>query len=127
MRIFTILWAGELNLILRPNIGFGNLWLSLYWFRLFLAFPPYTLLLGHLSEHGMKLDAWVFIQNQSHDLFHPKDMDYDVRRENMIFRWVLPVLSFLTGHNIIVIVLLQSILGVLFIYKVAQWIYAVSK
>lgn len=94
---------------------------------LFLAFPPYSLLLGHLSEHGMKLDAWVFIQNQSQDLLHPKDMDFDVRRENMIFRWVLPILSFLTGHNIIIIVLLQSILGVFFIYNVGQWIYALSK
>jgi len=94
---------------------------------LFLAFPPYTLLIGHLSEHGMKLDAWVFVQNQSADLFHPKDMDYDVRRENMIFRWVLPALSFITGHNIVLIVLLQSILGVFFIYKIGQWLYAVSK
>ncbi|MEO6686242.1 MAG: hypothetical protein ABIN24_09760 [Dyadobacter sp.] len=94
---------------------------------LFLAFPPYTLLLGHLSEHGMKLDAWVFVQNQSQDLFHPQDMDFDVRRENMIFRWVLPILSFLTGHNVIIIVLLQSILGVFFIYHVGQWIYALSK
>lgn len=94
---------------------------------LFLAFPPYTLLLGHLSEHGMKLDAWVFVQNQSQDLFHPKDMNFDVRRENMIFRWVLPILSFLTGHNVVIIVLLQSILGVFFIYNVGQWIYALSK
>ncbi|WP_159468892.1 hypothetical protein [Dyadobacter sp. 3J3] len=94
---------------------------------LFLAFPPYTLLLGHLSEHGMKLDAWVFVQNQSQDLFHPQDMDFDVRRENMIFRWVLPILSFLTGHNIVIIVLLQSVLGVFFIYNVGQWIYTLSK
>jgi hypothetical protein len=93
---------------------------------LFLAFPPYTLLAGHLSPNGMKLDAWVFIENQSHDLFHPKDMDYDVRRENMIFRWVLPILSFLSGHNIVIIVLLQSILGVLFIHHTAQWIYSIS-
>ncbi|MBE9466329.1 hypothetical protein ACFP1I_24820 [Dyadobacter subterraneus] len=94
---------------------------------LFLAFPPYSLLLGHLSEHGMKLDAWVFVQNQSHDLFHPQGMDLDVRRENMIFRWVLPLLSFLTGHNVVIIVLLQSILGVFFIYEVGRWVYSVSK
>lgn len=93
---------------------------------LFLAFPPYTLLLGHLSEHGMKLDAWVFVQNQGQDLLHPQDMNLDVRRENMIFRWVLPALSFLTGHNVVIIVLLQSILGVFFIYKVGQWIYTIS-
>jgi len=93
---------------------------------LFLAFPPYSLLLGHLSEHGMKLDAWVFVQNQSQDLFHPQGMELDVRRENMIFRWVLPLLSYLTGHNVVLIVLLQSVLGVLFIYKTGQWIYAIS-
>ena len=94
---------------------------------LFLAFPPYTLLLGHLSEHGMKLDAWVFVQNQGQELLHPQGMDLDVRRENMIFRWVLPVLSFLTGHNVVIIVIIQYILGVFFIYKVGQWIFAISK
>ncbi|MCF2446130.1 hypothetical protein L0657_19390 [Dyadobacter sp. CY345] len=94
---------------------------------LFLAFPPYSLLVDHLSVHGMKLDAWVFVQNQSQDLFHPKDMDFDVRRENMIFRWVLPALSLITGHNIVLIVLLQSFLGVLFIHKVGQWVYLISK
>ena len=94
---------------------------------LFLAFPPYSLLAGHLSEHGMKLDAWVFVQNQSQDLFHPKDMDFDVRRENMIFRWVLPALSFVTGHNIVLIVLLQSVLGVFFLYNIAKWVFEASK
>ena len=94
---------------------------------LFLAFPPYSLLAGHLSEHGMKLDAWVFVQNQSQDLFHPKDMDFDVRRENMIFRWVLPALSFITGHNIVLIVLLQSVLGVFFLYNIAKWVFEASK
>lgn len=94
---------------------------------IFLAFPPYSLLAGHLSEHGMRLDAWIFIQNQSQDLFHPKDMDFDVRRENMIFRWVLPFLSFVTGHNIVLIVLLQSVLGILFIHDTGRWIYSVSK
>lgn len=94
---------------------------------LFLAFPPYSLLVDHLSVHGMKLDAWVFVQNQSQGLFHPKDMDYDVRRENMIFRWVLPALSLITGHNIVLIVLLQSVLGVLFIHKIGQWVYRISQ
>jgi len=94
---------------------------------LFLAFPPYSLLAGHLSEHGMKLDAWVFVQNQSQDLFHPKDMDHDVRRENMIFRWVLPALSYVTGHNIILILLLQSLLGIFFLYNTGKWIFEVSQ
>lgn len=92
---------------------------------LFLAFPPYTLLIDHLSANGMKLDAWVFIQNQSQDLFHPKDMEYDVRRENMIFRWLLPALSFLTGHNVLLIIVFQSILGVLFLYKTGKYIYSI--
>ena len=94
---------------------------------LFLAFPPYSQLTDHLIENGMKLDSWVFIKNQSKDLFHPKAMDFDVRRENMIFRWTLPALSFLTNHNVILIVLLQSVLGVFFLYNTAQWVYSVSK
>ena len=80
---------------------------------LFLAFPPYTLLLDHLRQDGMKLDAWIFIENQADNIFHPKDMDYDVRRENMIFRWLLPLLSFLTGHNLVIILLFQAVLTVL--------------
>lgn len=93
---------------------------------LFLAFPPYTLLIDHLSANGMKLDAWVFIQNQSHDLFHPKDIEYDVRRENMIFRWFLPLLSLLTGHQVLLIIVFQAILGVLFLYKTGKYIYSIS-
>jgi hypothetical protein len=84
---------------------------------LFLAFPPYSLLVDHLSVYGSKLDAWVFVQNQAQDLFHPKGMEYDVRRENMIFRWTLPLLSFLTNHNVVLILVLQGILGILFLKK----------
>ena len=94
---------------------------------LFLAFPPYTLLIDHLSANGVKLDAWVFIQNQSQDLFHPKDIDYDIRRENMIFRWFLPLLSFITGHNIVLILLFQAVLGILFLYKTGKYIYDISR
>jgi hypothetical protein len=94
---------------------------------LFLAFPPYTLLIDHFRPGGTRLDAWVFIQNQAQDLFHPKDMSYDVRRENMIFRWTLPLLSFLTGHNVLVILLVQTVLGVLFIKKIADYIFSLSQ
>jgi len=94
---------------------------------LFLAFPPYTLLIDHLSANGVKLDAWVFIENQSQDLFHPKDIDYDIRRENMIFRWFLPLLSFVTGHNIVLILLFQAVLGILFLYKTGKYIYDISR
>lgn len=93
---------------------------------LFLAFPPYSLLVDHLKNNGVSLDAWVFIRNQAEGLFHPKDMDYDIRRENMIFRWTLPLLSFLTGHNILLILIIQAILGVLFLYKIGAYIFSVS-
>ncbi|PSL29240.1 hypothetical protein [Dyadobacter jiangsuensis] len=93
---------------------------------LFLAFPPYSLLLDHLRSNGVSLDAWVFIHNQAQDILHPKDMDYDVRRENMIFRWTLPALSFLTGHNVLLILIIQAVLGVLFLYKTGAYIYSVS-
>ena len=91
-----------------------------------LAFPPYSLLLDHLRSNGVSLDAWVFIHNQAQDILHPKDMDYDVRRENMIFRWTLPALSFLTGHNVLLILMIQAVLGVLFLYKTAGYVYSVS-
>ncbi|GGN10163.1 hypothetical protein GCM10010967_52510 [Dyadobacter beijingensis] len=93
---------------------------------LFLAFPPYALLFNHLTGNGVSLDAWVFIQNQAQDILHPQDMDYDIRRENMIFRWTLPLLSFLTGHNVLLILIIQAVLGVLFLYKVAGYIYSIS-
>lgn len=93
---------------------------------LFLAFPPYSLLADHLKNNGVSLDAWVFIRNQAEDLFHPRDMDYDVRRENMIFRWTLPLLSFLTGHNVLLILIIQAALGVLFLYKIGAYIFSLS-
>ncbi|WP_439556908.1 hypothetical protein [Dyadobacter sp.] len=92
---------------------------------LFLAFPPYTLLIDHFRDGGTKLDAWVFIHNQAQDLLHPKDMDYDVRRENMIFRWTLPLLSFLTNGNILIILSIQAVLGVLFLKRIGDYIYSV--
>ncbi len=73
------------------------------------------------------MDAWVFIQNQAQDLFHPRDMEYDVRRENMIFRWLLPLLSYLTGHNVLLILVFQAVLGILFLYKTGKYIYSISE
>ncbi len=90
---------------------------------LFIGFPPYHLLWQHLTPDGGKLDAWVFIQQQAQDLLHPQDIAADVRRENMIYRWTLPLLSFLTGHNVLLMVLLQSLLGVLFLYKAGKYVY----
>ncbi|TLU98147.1 hypothetical protein [Dyadobacter luticola] len=93
---------------------------------LFLAFPPYALLADHLRDNGVKLDAWLFIQNQAQDLFHPSGMEHDVRRENMIFRWTLPALSFLTHHNVLLIVIIQGILAVLFLKKIGDYIFSIS-
>ncbi|MCE7063416.1 hypothetical protein [Dyadobacter sp. CY343] len=94
---------------------------------LFLAFPPYTLLIDHFRPGGVKLDAWVFIHNQAQDLFHPKDMDYDVRRENMIFRWTLPLFSFLTNGNILIILFAQAFLGVLFLKRIGNYVYVLCQ
>ncbi len=91
----------------------------------FLAFPPYHLFLSHLTGSA-HLDAWAFIENQSHNLFHPEGIDLDVRRENMIFRWTLPLLSYLTGHNLLLILVLQTVLGVLFIYWIGSYIFRLT-
>ncbi|MCE7068139.1 hypothetical protein [Dyadobacter sp. CY326] len=93
---------------------------------LFLAFPPYSLLASHFQADGVKLDAWVFVQNQAQDLLHPKDMEYDVRRENMILRWTLPLLSYITNHNVILILIAQAICGVMFLYNSGKWVFKIS-
>ena len=94
---------------------------------LFLAVPPYSLLVAHFKDTGVKLDAWIFIHNQAQDLFHPKDIAYDIRRENMVMRWTLPLLSFLTHNNILLILLLQGVLGVLFLYKIGSYTFTLSQ
>lgn len=91
----------------------------------FLAFPPYHLFLRHLAGTA-HLDAWTFIENQSHNLFQPEGIGLDVRRENMIFRWTLPLLSFLTGHNLVLILILQAVLGVLFVYWIGSYIFKLT-
>lgn len=94
---------------------------------LFLAFPPYTLIIDHLTAGGTKLDAWLFVEKQAQDLFHPKEMDLDIRRENMIYRWLLPGLSFLTNHNLILILALQALCGILFVHRAGRFVYELSK
>ncbi|WP_373513385.1 hypothetical protein, partial [Persicitalea sp.] len=93
---------------------------------IFLAFPAYSLLYGHLNGLNV-IDAWAFIEIQSHDLLHPTKVDVYIRRENMIFRWFLPVLSWLTGHNIVLILVIQAVLGILFIYLSAKLYFSFSK
>jgi len=92
----------------------------------FLAFPAYSLLYGHLNGTGF-IDAWAFIEIQSHDLLHPAQVEVFIRRENMIFRWFLPALSWLTGHNIVLILIIQAVTGVLFIYLSAKLYFSFSK
>ena len=92
----------------------------------FLAFPAYSLLYGHLNG-TLTIDAWDFIEIQAQDLLHPTKINYYIRRENMIFRWFLPALSWLTGHNIVLILIIQAILGVGFIYLSARLFFSFSK
>jgi hypothetical protein len=108
----------------------GDAWLLKLTFfsvglTMFLSFPPYHLLWNHLYSGG-NLDAWSFIQNQGQNLFAPEGINEDIRRENMIFRWTLPLLSYLTGHNVLVILLLQFCLGVAFIYRIAAYIFSLT-
>jgi hypothetical protein len=44
----------------------------------------------------------------------------------MIFRWTLPLLSFLTNHNVVLILILQGILGVLFLKRAGEYVFSVS-
>lgn len=80
-----------------------------------LAVPPYTVM--NIS------DAWTFIQIQSQDILHPTNLDVYIRRENMVMRWVLPWLYTLTGHRILLIVMIQGVLGCVFLYLFLREIY----
>lgn len=95
---------------------------------IFLAFPPYTLLHEYIYQHSGVLDAWTFVHNQADNLLHPKEIGYGVfsRRNAVIYRWTLPFLSFITGHNIILILFLQALLGLGNIYLIARYVYAQS-
>lgn len=95
---------------------------------IFLAFPPYTVLWNHLNHTG-NLDAWTFIANQADNLLHPTDIGYGVyvRRDAMIYRWTLPFLSYVTRHNVILILLFQGLIGVTFINQIAKYVFSVSQ
>ncbi|GAB3180455.1 hypothetical protein [Telluribacter humicola] len=81
----------------------------------FLAVPPYTILAG--------ADAWAFVKIQAQDILHPYGYEVYIRRENMVMRWVLPLLSYLTGHNVIFIVVIQGLLGCAFLYLMAREVF----
>jgi hypothetical protein len=121
----TVLW-------LEKKLGSRNWHLTLtLWcavVSIFLAFPPYTLLHEYIYQHSGVLDAWTFVHNQADNLLHPKDIGYGVfsRRNAVIYRWTLPFLSFITHHNIILIIFLQAMLGIANIYLIARYVYARS-
>ncbi len=92
---------------------------------LFLSCPPYTLVVNHLNGHF--LDAWTFIDIQSHSLLHPHGIDLDVRRENMVFRWTLPVLYWLTGRHLLVMLGLQFLIGLGFLYLAGRMAYKITE
>lgn len=73
-----------------------------------LAVPPYTVIA--IS------DAWKFIAIQAQDILHPTHLEVYIRRENMVMRWVLPLMYILTGHSIILILVIQALLGCIFLY-----------
>lgn len=72
-----------------------------------LAVPPYTVMNSS--------DAWAFIKIQSADLLHPTNFEVYIRRENMVMRWVLPMVYFLT-NSVVLILVIQAMLGVAFLY-----------
>lgn len=73
-----------------------------------LAVPPYTVMVS--------ADAWKFIAIQAQDILHPTHLEVYIRRENMVMRWMLPLMYILTGHSIVLIVIIQAILGCVFLY-----------
>jgi hypothetical protein len=74
----------------------------------FLAVPPYTVMADS--------DAWAFIKIQALDILHPTHLEVYIRRENMVMRWILPLLYILTGHSVLMIVIIQGVLGCVFLY-----------
>lgn len=81
----------------------------------FLAVPAYTVIAD--------ADAWVYIKLQADDMFRAYDWGHYIRRENMVMRLFLPVLASLTGKSIFVILAIQGILGVVFLYLFAKEIF----
>lgn len=80
-----------------------------------LAVPPYTVMAGS--------DAWAFVEIQAHDLLHPTHLEVYIRRENMVMRWMLPFMYILTGHHIVLILIIQGLLGCLFLYLFSREVF----
>lgn len=80
-----------------------------------LATPPYTV--------SASSDAWAFIEIQVADLLHPTHYEVYIRRENMVMRWMLPLMYFITGHSIVLVLVIQGILGVIFLYLFSREVF----
>ncbi|TDB60875.1 hypothetical protein [Arundinibacter roseus] len=85
----------------------------------FLAVPPYTV--------GLTSDAWAFVQIQAADLLHPHHLEVYIRRENMIMRWMLPFVYTLTGRSVIGVLVLQAVLGFIFLYLSSREVFRVTQ
>src|SRR5690606_11936790 len=93
---------------------------------LFLSFPPYQLVVKYL--HGeINLDSWSFIEIQAQNLLRPEGIEEAIRRENMIMRWTLPGLSYITRHNLILMLIIQAALGVYFVYWIGKWAFQLTQ
>ncbi len=79
-----------------------------------LAVPPYTV--------SASSDAWAFIKVQSADLLHPTDFEVYIRRENMVMRWILPMVYFLT-RSVVLILIIQALLGIVFLYLFSREVF----
>lgn len=79
-----------------------------------LAVPPYTV--------SAQSDAWAFIKVQAEDLLHPTHLEVYIRRENMVMRWVLPAVYFLT-RSVVVILIIQAFMGIVFLYLFSQEVF----
>ncbi len=80
-----------------------------------LATPPYTAVAYS--------DAWAFIKVQASDLLHPTGLDVYIRRENMVMRWILPLIYAITGQSVWMILMIQAILGILFLYLFSREVF----
>jgi hypothetical protein len=80
-----------------------------------LAVPPYTVMAGS--------DAWAFVEIQANDLLHPTHLEVYIRRENMVMRWMLPFMYILTGHQVVLILIIQGLLGCAFLYLFSSEVF----
>ncbi len=81
----------------------------------FLAVPAFSVI--------KDADAWVYIKLQAEDMLKVYDLGHYIRRENMVYRLFLPVLAMLTGKSILVILAIQYLLALVFLYIFSREIF----